>query len=50
MPNLAARAALGVPVRNNRSAFESGPPSTITSGTYRRRFGDLARARRALKT
>lgn len=26
------------------------PPSTITSGTYRRRFGDLARAREALKT
>jgi hypothetical protein len=26
------------------------PPSTITSETYRRRFGDLARARAALKT
>ena len=26
------------------------PPSTITSGTYRRRFGDLTRAREALKT
>ena len=26
------------------------PPSTMTSGTYRRRFGDLARAREALET
>jgi hypothetical protein len=26
------------------------PPSTITSGTYRRRFGDLTHARDTLKT